>query len=130
MRPRSSAAITPSTMDSTSAAVSACSRRSSSKRSASWRCICRSAWTSASMSGTPERGNRGGEPAAIARAAVVMPVSGRAIERPAMSAKIAPTSKARSAAPATAPWARRTTSSTWLRFAATRIAPGPPGTAT
>src|SRR5438093_974545 len=69
MWPRPSAAMTPSTMDWTSAADSACSRRSSSKRSPSWRCIARSAWTRASMSGMPERGKRGGEPAAMARAA-------------------------------------------------------------
>ena len=42
------------------------------------------------MSGTPERGNRGGDPAAIARAAAVIWVSGRAMERPAMSASRAP----------------------------------------
>ena len=130
MRPRSSAATTPSTMDSTSAAVSACSRRSSSKRSASCRCICRSAWTSASMSGTPERGKRGGDPAAIARAAAVIWVNGLAIERPATSASRAPTSSASSAAPTTAACARRTISSTCRRSAATRIAPGPPGRAT
>ena len=93
-------------MDSTSAADSACSRRSSSKRSPSCRCIWRSAWTSASMSGTPERGNRGGEPAAIARAAAAMAVSGWAIERPATSASTAPTRRASSAAPATACCAR------------------------
>ena len=116
MWPRPSAAMTPSIMDSTSAAVSACSRRSSSKRSPSWRCIWRSAWTSASISGTPERGKRGGEPAAMARAAAVMSVSGRAIERPAISANSAPTARARSAAPATARCARRTMSSTWLRL--------------
>ena len=51
------------------------------------------------MSGTPERGNRGGEPAAMARAAAVMPVSGRAIERPATRASTPPTSSAMIAAP-------------------------------
>ena len=93
-------------MEETSAADSACSRRSSAKRSLSWPCICRSACTSASTSGTPERGKRGGEPAAMARAAAVMAVSGWAMERPAISAKSVPTSSASSAAPATAPCAR------------------------
>ena len=66
----------------------------------------------------------------MARAAAVMSVSGPAIERPAIAANSAPTARARSAAPATERCALRTISSTWLRLAATRIAPGPPGTAT
>ena len=83
MRPRPSAAITPSVIASTSAADSARSRRSSSNRSASCRCICRSACTSASMSGMPDRGNRGREPAAIARDAATRPLNGWVMDRPA-----------------------------------------------
>ena len=98
-------------MDSTSAADSACSRRSSSKRSPSCRCICRSACTSASMSGMPERGKRGGAPAAIARAAAAMLGERPRDRAPGDRARArVPTSSASSAAPATAPWARRTTS--------------------
>ena len=67
----------------------------------------------------------------MARAAVVMSVSGRAIERPAISGEERADQQGEErGARHRALRARRTMSSTWLRSAATRIAPGPPGTAT
>ena len=117
-------------MDSTSAADSACSRRSSSKRSPELAVhLAQRLHQQVDVRNAGAR-EAGGAPAAMARAAVAMSVSGLATERAAMRASTVPTTSASSAAPATAPWARRMIWSTWVRSAATRTAPGSPGTAT
>ncbi len=84
--PRASAAITPSTIASTMALPPAFSCCSSTTRSAWSRCMRRSACTSVSISGIPDRGKRGVAPAAMSRAASASATSGRATDRPATHA--------------------------------------------
>ena len=82
------------------------------------------------MSGMPDRGKRGREPAAIARAAAARSLNGCAIDRPATNARPDPTSSATSAAPSIARRAFRTMSSTCAMLADTRTAPSTVGIAT